>query len=57
MAKNSNGSGKPHVHKYKNVIPAPISTMTGYPKSKPCKCPAQTLSKAIGGGKGAPGNR
>lgn len=56
MAKNSSKSGKPPVHKYKNVIPAPTSAMTGYPQSKPCKCPMQALSKAAGGGKGAPGN-
>jgi hypothetical protein len=33
----------------RNVIPP--ESMTGYPKKKPCKCPAEILSKTAGGGK------
>jgi len=29
----------------------PPESLTGYPKKKPCKCPAELLSKTAGGGK------
>ena len=29
----------------------PPESITGYPKKKPCKCPAELLSKTAGGGK------
>lgn len=32
-----------------NIIPP--ENITGYPKKKPCNCPAEILSKTAGGGK------
>jgi hypothetical protein len=47
MVKKS--SKKTNTPKTGNIIP-PVS-LTGYPQTKPCKCPMETLRRASGGGK------
>ena len=45
MVKKTNKKAKPK----SNIIPP--ESITGYPKKKPCNCPAELLSKTAGGGK------